>query len=216
MILETKRLILRNYTYNDFNELKDIITDTETMKHYPKPYDLNGVKRWIDWNINNYKKYGFGLWAIELKETGKFIGDCGITIQNIDGSDLPEIGYHINKKYWQKGFAKEAARAVRDWAFNNLDYDALYSYMNVTNIASYKTASTIGMKRINEYNDGIETLYVYSITKEEWKKHIKMFILLMVQPMQVNQQYVNYYLKNIMEFTVMKTIMMSWQVHLIQ
>lgn len=172
MILETKRLILRNYTYNDFNDLKDIITNTETMKHYPKPYDLNGVKRWIDWNINNYEKYGFGLWAIELKETGKFIGDCGITIQNIDGSDLPEIGYHINKKYWKKGFAKEAARAVRDWAFNNLDYDALYSYMNVTNIASYKTASSIGMKRINEYNDGLENLYVYSITKEEWKKHI--------------------------------------------
>ena len=172
MILETKRLILRKYTYDDFNDLSEILTDSETMKYYPRPYDSNGVKKWLEWSINNYEKYGFGLWAIVLKENNEFIGDCGITIQNINGEKLPEIGYHINKKYWQKGYAKEAARAVRDWAFRNLQYESLYSYMNVCNVPSYKTASSIGMKRINQYHDGEENLYVYSITKEEWEKHI--------------------------------------------
>lgn len=172
MTIETNRLLLREYTYQDFEDLSQILTDPETMKHYPKPYDEAGVKRWLDWSLNNYKEYGFGLWAIELKETGEFIGDCGITIQTIDGEKLPEIGYHINKKHWRQGYAKEAASAVRDWAFEHTPYDALYSYMNATNIGSYSTAASIGMKRIKEYFDEkYRDMYVYTITREEWNRN---------------------------------------------
>ena len=170
MIIETERLILREYTSEDFNDLYEILSDRETMEHYPKPYDEKGVRGWIRWNIENYAKYGFGLWAVVLKETGKMIGDCGITIQNIDGDLLPEIGYHIHKNYWRNGFGSEAARAVRDWAFENTEYDRLYSYMKYTNIGSYSTASAIGMKKVKEYPDEIDTVtYVYAITREEWK-----------------------------------------------
>jgi RimJ/RimL family protein N-acetyltransferase len=167
MIIVTERLFLREYTLEDFNDLYEILSDPETMKHYPKPYDEKGTLRWLEWSITNYKKYGFGLWAIINKETKEFIGDCGLTIQNIDNELLPEIGYHINKKHWQKGYAKEAAKAVRDWAFNNTNYDALYSYMNTSNIASYKTAESIGMKKIKEYFDGEENLFVYMISKKQ-------------------------------------------------
>ena len=123
IMLETQRLLLREYTSDDFDALYEIMSDAETMQHYPAPFDEARTRRWIEWNLENYAKYGFGLWAVVLKETGEFIGDCGITIQNIDGEMLPEIGYHIHKKYWRRGFAKEAARAVRDWAFQNTDYD---------------------------------------------------------------------------------------------
>ena len=75
MFLETNRLILREYTPEDFDDLCEILTDPETMQHYPKPYDADGVRRWITWSMNNYRQYGFGLWAIVLKETGQFIGD---------------------------------------------------------------------------------------------------------------------------------------------
>ena len=106
-----------------------------------------------------------------LKETGEFIGDCGITIQDIDGEMLPEIGYHIHKKYWRKGFAKEAARAVRDCVFLNTQYDIIYSYMKYTNVGSYSTALANGMKKVKEYQDPKNTIsYVYAITREEWKK----------------------------------------------
>ena len=128
-IIETKRLILREYTMEDFDVLFEIMSDAETMEHYPAPFDEERTIGWIKWNLDNYKKYGFGLWAVVLKETGEFIGDCGISIQNIDGEMLPEIGYHINKKYWRKGYAKEAARASRDWVFCNTEYDTIYSYM---------------------------------------------------------------------------------------
>ena len=170
MVLETKRLILREYTPDDFDALYAILSDPVTMQHYPKPYDESGTKRWLDWSISNYATYGFGLWAVILKETGTFIGDCGLTMQPIDGQQLPEIGYHIHKDYWQQGYAKEAAAAVRDWAFENRDFECLYSYMKYTNVGSYSTARSIGMDKLKEYpdeRDGI--LYVYRITREKWK-----------------------------------------------
>jgi RimJ/RimL family protein N-acetyltransferase len=169
VILETERLRLREYVGEDFADLKDIISDEETMKYYVKPYDDKGVQRWLDWSFDNYKKHGFGLWAIELKATGEFIGDAGITLQPIDGEWLPEVGYHINKKYWRQGFGSEAAKAARDWAFCNRDFDALYSYMTVENIPSQATAKSLGMTKVKEYFDGEENLAVYKITREEWK-----------------------------------------------
>lgn len=170
MIIETDRLILREYTMEDFEDLFEILSDAETMQHYPKPYDEEMTRRWIEWSIRNYDQYGFGLWAVILKTTGEFIGDCGLTIQNINGEMLPEIGYHINKKYWRQEFGSEAAKAVRDWAFKNTEYDSLYSYMKHTNCASYSTAIANGMRKINEFSDeryGI--MYAYKITRAEWK-----------------------------------------------
>ena len=170
MIIETERLLLREYTFEDFNSLYEIFSDQETMEHYPKPFDEKDVRGWIQWNIENYAKYGFGLWAVVLKETGRMIGDCGITIQDIDGDLLPEIGYHIHKKYWRNGFGSEAARAVRDWVFENTGYDRLYSYMKYTNIGSYSTAIANGMRKVKEYPDEKNIVsYVYAITRNEWE-----------------------------------------------
>jgi RimJ/RimL family protein N-acetyltransferase len=169
-MLETQRLILRKYTLDDFDALYEIMSDAETMQHYPAPFDSEKTLSWIKWNLDNYEKYGFGLLAVVLKETGGFIGDCGITIQNIDGEMLPEIGYHINKRYWRRGFAKEAAQAVRDWVFANTKYDTIYSYMKYTNIASYSTAIANGMKKVKEYPDPKNKIsYAYAITRKEWE-----------------------------------------------
>ena len=140
MLLQTARIFLRELTDEDFDSLFEILSDAEVMKYYPKPFDAERVKDWIEWNFQNYKQYGFGLWAVCLKDSGKMIGDCGITIQNIDGELLPEIGYHIHKDFWRQGFATEAAAVVRDWAFENTKYDCLYSYMKYLNVPSYKTA----------------------------------------------------------------------------
>ena len=170
-IIETERLLLREYTLNDFDALYEIMSDPETMQHYPAPFDKARTRRWIEWNLENYAQYGFGLWAVVLKETGEFIGDCGITIQNIDGEMLPEIGYHIQKKHWRKGFAKEAARAVRDWVFRNTDYDTVFSYMKYTNVGSWSTAIANGMKKIKAYPDPKNMVsYAFAITREEWEK----------------------------------------------
>ena len=157
--------------YQSFDALYEIVSDPETMQHYSAPFDEERTKGWITWNLENYEKYGFGLWAVVLKETRDFIGDCGISIQNIDGEMLPEIGYHIHKRDWRKGLGKEAARAARDWVFEHTDYDIVYSYMKYTNIGSYRTAIANGMKKVKEYPDPKNTIsYAYAITREEWER----------------------------------------------
>ena len=169
-IIETDRLILREYTNEDFPWLYKILSDPETMKYYPRPYDEAGVRRWLEWSLDNYEKQGFGLWVVELKATGEPIGDAGITLQPIDGEWLPEVGYHISKHFWRMGYGSEAARAARDWAFRNTDYPALYSYMNSENIPSEATARANGMTRTKQYDDGSEQLSVWRITRDEWEK----------------------------------------------
>ena len=84
---------------------------------------------------------------------------------------LPEIGYHIHKKYWRHGFAGEAERAVRDWIFLNTKYKVLYSIMKYTNEGSWRTAVASGMKKIKEYPDPKNTIsYVFALTREEWQQ----------------------------------------------
>lgn len=171
MTIETPRLTLRPYTMKDYDALYEIVSDPETMAYYPAPFTPEKTRNWIAWNLDNYEKYGFGLWAVVRRDTGEFIGDCGLTLQNIDGVLLPEIGYHIHKKYWRQGFGSEAARAVRDWAFENTDYSVIYSYMKYTNVGSYSTALANGMHKVKEYPDPKNVLsYAYAITRQEWEK----------------------------------------------
>ena len=171
MELQTKRLLLRELTAEDFEALHEILSDPETMQHYPKPFDQERTRGWINWNRQNYAQYGFGLWAVALKQTGELIGDCGISLQNIDGELLPEIGYHIHKNHWRKGYGSEAARAARDWFFENTQYDCVYSYMKYTNVASCSTAMANGMTKIKEYPDEKNTIScAYAITRAQWEQ----------------------------------------------
>ena len=166
-ILETERLFLREMTMSDFDALFAVLADPEIMQHYPYSFDEERVRSWIERNMNRYKNDGFGLWAVCLKETGEMIGDCGLTLQNIDGEMLPEIGYHIRKDQQRKGYAKEAASAVRDWAFTNTEYPALYSYCKYTNEGSFKTAESIGMHFEKEYPDEDNKITHVSVIRRE-------------------------------------------------
>jgi len=153
---------------DDFDALYAVLSDPEIMMHYPYSFDEQRVRDWIERNMNRYKNDGFGLWAVCLKDTGEMIGDCGLTLQNIDDELLPEIGYHIRRDKQRMGYAKEAAAAVRDWAFANTDYPALYSYCKYTNEPSYKTAEAIGMHFEKEYPDEVnEVTHVSVIRREE-------------------------------------------------
>jgi RimJ/RimL family protein N-acetyltransferase len=165
MVIETERLILRYMTIDDFESLKEIISNPINMKFYEKPYDDNGVNRWINWNLDNYQTYGFGLFACILKETGKMIGDCGVTMQFINKKIRPEIGYHFRLDCHNKGYATEAAKAVKEYIFNNTTFKELYTYTTKENLPSRRVAEKNGMTLVEEYIDGNETLVVYKIIK---------------------------------------------------
>lgn len=146
MVIETKRLYLRELVPRDKMNLMKVLSDPESMKYYPHPFSEQEVEDWILWNIENYKQYQHGLWAIILKKDELFIGDCGMTMQNIEDETVPEIGFHIIKEYCNNGYATEAARACKEYAFNILKYPRVFSYTTVKNISSQKVAEKIGMQ----------------------------------------------------------------------
>jgi len=171
MKLETKRLFLREMTEDDFDALYQILADSDIMQHYPYIFDEARVRGWINRNIERHRIFGFGLWAVCLKETGEVIGDCGLTMQMIGDQIKPEIGYHIRRDQQRKGYAKEAAIAVRDWTFRNTPFNKIYSYMKYTNEPSAKTAMSYGCKFVDEFADETnEITKVYAISREEWQK----------------------------------------------
>ena len=169
MVVETKRLLLREMTYDDFHALYQVLADENIMRHYPYTFDETRVRNWIERNIERYRILGFGLWAVCLKETGEVIGDCGLTMQLINGQIKPEIGYHIRADKQRNGFAKEAAIAVRDWTFNNTPFNIVYSYMKYTNEPSAKTAISYGCKQVDEFfDDANKITRVFAISRDEW------------------------------------------------
>lgn len=169
MLIETERLFLREMNESDYDALYEVLGDSDIMQHYPYTFDETRVRGWISRNIERYQIFGFGLWAVCLKESGEMIGDCGLTMQLIGGQIKPEIGYHIRKDQQRKGYAKEAAIAVRDWTFENTTFNVIYSYMKYTNIPSYSTAISYGCHQVDEFEDEEnEVTKVFAITREEW------------------------------------------------
>src|SRR5258705_1569722 len=109
-VLETPRLVLREFVPADADALARVISDPQTMRYYSAPYDRVGVEDWIARNLRRYQRDGHGLWAIDLKSADEMIGDCGITLQEVDGERLPEIGYHLRRDLWGHGYPIEPAR----------------------------------------------------------------------------------------------------------
>ena len=169
MQLETQRLLLREMTPEDYDALYAVLADSDIMQHYPYTFDEKRVRNWIAKNQERYRVFGFGLWAVCLRSTGEMIGDCGLTMQNVNGTILPEIGYHIAKAHQRRGYAKEAARACRDWAFTHTPFGTLYSYMKKANEASAATARANGMTLTDEFTDAEgEQTAVYAISRVQW------------------------------------------------
>lgn len=171
MQIETKRLLLREMNEADYDALYRVLADSDIMRHYPYTFDEKRVRNWIFRNMERYRIFGFGLWAVCRKETGEMIGDCGLSMQKIGGVIRPEIGYHIRADQQRKGYAGEAAIAVRDWTFENTPFLELYSYMTYSSEPSAKTAMVYGCRQVDEYADEENGLIrVFMISKDEWKK----------------------------------------------
>jgi [ribosomal protein S5]-alanine N-acetyltransferase len=176
-ILETARLLLREFTRQDADGLALVLSDPQTMRYYPAPYDRAGVEQWIERNRRRYQGDGVGLWAMELtaprdteapgSEVQKIIGDCGIILQEVEGERLYEIGYHLRRDFCGQGLATEAAIACRDWAFAHLKADRLISLIRPQNLPSCRVAERVGMIVSKEVNWRGLPHYVYSIERSQ-------------------------------------------------
>lgn len=120
-----------------------LLGDPEVMRFYPAPKTRAGAQAWIDWNQDNYSRDGFGLWILETI-AADFVGDCGLTWQQVNGTPALEVGYHVRPEFQGRGYASEAAAACRDVA-RRLGHTHVVAIMNPGNIASRRVAERIGL-----------------------------------------------------------------------
>ncbi|WP_251866699.1 GNAT family N-acetyltransferase [Enterococcus malodoratus] len=169
MIIETARLYLRELQQSDLDSLSKILQDEQTMVAYEGAFDDTEVHSWLEKQLDNYRREGFGLWAVVLKETNEMIGQCGLTWQDFAGQKVLEIGYLFQRAFWHHGYAIEAAEACKKYAFEQLNAEEFFSIIRDTNTASQKVAERNGMTRSGEfvkhYRGVTMPHYVYSVKK---------------------------------------------------
>lgn len=151
MILETERLYLRELNQADFHSLCRILQDEDTMYAYEGAFSDHEVQEWLDRQISRYQKWNFGLWAVILKETDGMIGQCGLTMQPWKGEEVLEIGYLFERAHWHRGYAIEAAKACKKYAFEILKADEVCSIIRNTNTASQNVAIRNGMGKLDTW-----------------------------------------------------------------
>ena len=147
-ILETKRLILRQFTPEDAADNYRIYTDPENMKFMGRQpdsveFERDQIRKHI---ANYYDKHGFGLWATVLKETNQLIGRCGLLYQQIEDALEFEVSYLLDKHFWGQGLATEAAHEIVRLGFERYKFSRIVALIIPENEASVRVAEKIGMK----------------------------------------------------------------------
>ena len=150
---ETERLLLRNWRAADLKPFARLNADPAVMEFFPKALseeESNAMAARIKDRID---REGWGLWAVERKDTGEFIGFTGLSVPVADLPFMPcvEIGWRLAREHWGNGFATEAARAVLRFAFDELRLAEVVSFTAATNLRSQAV-----MKRIGMSNTGLD------------------------------------------------------------
>lgn len=169
VIAESDRLYLRPLRMSDKKELARILTDPVSMQWYPRPYTLRETGRWIRRNRKRYRRDGFGLWAMILKEGGRFAGEAGVTLQKIDGETLPEIGYHTLSEYRGLGIAPEGAALALEYCQKRFSLAHIYSYCEAGNDPSRRVMEKLGLKMWKAYSDnGTEKTVYHRVLSDDF------------------------------------------------
>lgn len=161
-VLETARLRLRPYTPADLEPLRAVFADAAARRFYPAMDVAENLAKWIDWNLANYARDGFGLWALELRAApGTLIGDCGLTYQDVEGKRELELGWHLVESQRGHGYATEAAHACLRFAFERTQAPLLCSIVDPDNIASRVVAARVHRSQRTFVNKQGRTMLLY-------------------------------------------------------
>ncbi|HVE91441.1 MAG TPA: GNAT family N-acetyltransferase [Actinomycetota bacterium] len=166
-ILETDRLVLRRLQPGDLHDLFALYSDPQVRRYFPEgTLTLEQTRDELDWFVAGDPDHPeLGLWATVLKETGEFIGRCGLLPWTIDGRPEVEVAYMISRELWGNGYATEAARGVRDHGFHALGLSRLICLIDHDNVASQRVAMKIGMTFEREGRDDKGPFLMYSIQR---------------------------------------------------
>jgi [ribosomal protein S5]-alanine N-acetyltransferase len=147
MLIETNRLILREFQRRDLQELAPILADPKVMKFSTTGVNsVAQVEKKIEGFIACYEELGFGKWAVILKESNQLLGYCGIAVDRIDDKDEKELGYRLDSRYWGQGLATEAASAAIKYGFEQLKLAYVLGVVEPANLASVRVLEKVGMR----------------------------------------------------------------------
>ncbi len=153
-IFESQRLGFRLWQENDKEAFATMNENPKVMKYFPSELDFQASNELYDRIVAHHKKHGYGLYAVELKENGKFIGFIGFAHPSFEADFTPciEIGWRLDEIYWKKGYATEGAKACLDYGFNQLSFDEVMSFTSLINRQSWHVMEKIGMKKAGEFD----------------------------------------------------------------
>jgi ribosomal-protein-alanine N-acetyltransferase len=167
IILETERLILRQLTADDLDDLATLYGDPEVRRYsFDGTLSYEQTREELEFFLDEYTKHPqIGLWATIHKPSGRFIGRCGLLSWTIDGRPEIEIAYMLAQAWWRQGLGSEAARGIRNYGFNTLQLSRLICLINRDNQASIAVARSIGMSFEKEGRVDEGPFMLYSMSK---------------------------------------------------
>lgn len=145
--LDTDRLLLRPWRDDDRASFAELNADPVVMEHFPSTLTREASDVFVERIETGFDELGFGLWALELRETGEFVGFTGLMRANFDAHFTPaiEVGWRLARRFWGAGLAPEAARAAIDDGFERVGLDEIVSFTAVANHNSRRVMEKVGM-----------------------------------------------------------------------
>ena len=146
----TERLQLRPFTPTDIPAMHQILSGQDVLRYFPSSQapSLERVERMINWILNHWHEKGYGLWAIELKETNTLLGRCGLS--HIAETDEVEVDFILDRAYWGQGLATEAGQAAMHFGFKEMGLSTIIGIVHPENLASQQVLSKIGLHFVEE------------------------------------------------------------------
>lgn len=147
--METERLIMRRWREADRRPFAELNADPEVMEHFPAPLTREQSDAMVDRIESAFDEHGYGLWALEVRATGEFVGFTGLAWQTFEARFTPalEVGWRLARSAWGRGYASEAARAAIGYGFGPAGQDELVSMTAVANLRSRAVMERLGMTR---------------------------------------------------------------------
>ncbi len=164
IILETPRFYLRQFLLSDAKSFFELNSDEDVMRYTgDEPFENENAALDFLKQYDPYSQSGMGRWAVIDKESGEYMGWCGLKYQPED--DEVDVGYRFFKRHWGKGVASETAQACIDYGFNELNLQRIIARVHPDNPASVRVLEKCGMKRIGTAFCIIPDAYKYEILK---------------------------------------------------